>query len=264
MEIIVLLNGINKGVKNMLKEKVVIITGASRGIGAATAKLFAKHGAKVVVNYANNIEAAEGVVKDIHEMDGNSIAIQADVRNQEQMTSLVNQTIEYYGRVDVLVNNAAINFAMKSFSDMEWDEFKPKIEEELKAAFISTQAVLPIMKEQKNGKLIYISSALSHNPMPDFIAHGTAKAAINSFVRYLAQELGNYNITANTLAPGMVETDSTQNTPIEEKEKTAMYTPLGRIAQPEDIARVALFLASGQSGFMTGSYIPVSGGMEMN
>jgi 3-oxoacyl-[acyl-carrier protein] reductase len=248
----------------MLNGKVAIITGASRGIGAATAKLFAKHGAKVVVNYANNMSAAEEVVTSIRENGGQSISIQADVRNQDQMGSLVNQTISYFGKVDILVNNAAINFAMKSFSDMEWDEFRPKIEEEMKAAFISTKSVVPIMKEQKYGKLVYISSGLSHQPMPGFIAHGTAKAAMNSFVRYLAQELGTYNITANTISPGMVETDATKHTPAEEKEKTAMFTPLGRIANPEDIARAALFFASDQSAFMTGTYIPVSGGMEMN
>ncbi|MDD9311434.1 SDR family NAD(P)-dependent oxidoreductase [Cytobacillus firmus] len=248
----------------MLNEKVAIITGASRGIGAATAKLFAENGAKVVVNYANNESAAEEIVESIRENGGQSISIQADVRNQDQMSSLVNQTISHFGKVDILVNNAAINFAMKSFSDMEWDEFKPKIEEEMKAAFISTKSVLPIMKEQKYGKLVYISSGLSHQPIPGFIAHGTAKAAMNSFVRYLAQELGPYNITANTISPGMVETDATKHTPAEEKEKTAMFTPLGRIANPEDIARAALFFASDQSAFMTGTYVPVSGGMEMN
>ena len=248
----------------MLNEKVAIITGASRGIGAATAKLFAENGAHVVVNYANNVSAAEEIVESVRENGGQSIAIQADVRNQDQMSSLVNQTISHFGKVDILVNNAAINFAMKSFSDMEWDEFRPKIEEEMKAAFISTKSVLPIMKEQKYGKLVYISSGLSHQPMPGFIAHGTAKAAMNSFVRYLAQELGPYNITANTISPGMVETDATKHTPSEEKEKIAMFTPLGRIANPEDIARAALFFASDQSAFMTGTYVPVSGGIEMN
>ncbi|MBF7029982.1 SDR family NAD(P)-dependent oxidoreductase [Staphylococcus kloosii] len=248
----------------MLNEQVAIITGASRGMGAATAKLFGKNGAKVVVNYANNIEAAENVVQSIERNGGKAIAIQADVRNEEEMTTLVNQTISHFGCVDILVNNAAINFNMKSFADMEWHEFIPKIEEEMKAAFSSTKAVLPIMKNQKYGKLIYISSALSNQPMTNFIAHGTAKGAINSFVRYLALELGNYNIRANTLAPGMVETDSTKDTPKEEKEQTAMFTPLGKIADPDDVARVALFLASEQSGFMTGTYIPVSGGMEMN
>ena len=248
----------------MLNEKVAIITGASRGIGAATAALFAKHGAKVVVNYANNVSAAEEVVTSIRENGGQAIPVQADVRNEDDMSSLVDQTISHFGKVDILVNNAAINFAMKSFSDMEWDEFKLKLEEEMKAAFISTKSVLPMMKEQKYGKLVYISSGLSHQPLPGFIAHGTAKAAMNSFVRYLAQELGPYNITANTVAPGMVDTDATKHTPAEEKEKTAMFTPLGRIANPEDVARAALFFASDQSAFMTGTYAPVSGGMEMN
>ncbi|MFE4706970.1 SDR family NAD(P)-dependent oxidoreductase [Peribacillus simplex] len=248
----------------MLNEKVAIITGASRGIGAATAKLFAQYGAKVVVNYVNNMGAAEEVVESIRKNGGQSMAIQADVRNQEEMNSLVNQTISHFGKVDILVNNAAIHFAMKPFLDMEWDEFRPKIEEEVKAAFVSTKSVLPIMREQKYGKLVFISSGLSHQPMNGFIAHGTAKAAINSFVRYLAQELGPYNITANTISPGMVETDATKHTPAEEKEKAAMFTPLGRIANPEDIARAALFFASDQSAFMTGTYVPVSGGMEMN
>ncbi|KKB35027.1 SDR family NAD(P)-dependent oxidoreductase [Bacillus thermotolerans] len=248
----------------MLNEKVAIITGASRGIGAATAALFAKHGAKVVVNYANNVSAAEEVVTSIRENGGQAIWVQADVRNEDDMSSLVDQTISHFGKVDILVNNAAINFAMKSFSDMEWDEFRLKLEEEMKAAFISTKSVLPMMKEQKYGKLVYISSGLSHQPLPGFIAHGTAKAAMNSFVRYLAQELGPYNITANTVAPGMVDTDATKHTPAEEKEKTAMFTPLGRIANPEDVARAALFFASDQSAFMTGTYAPVSGGMEMN
>ncbi|KOR81713.1 short-chain dehydrogenase [Bacillus sp. FJAT-21352] len=244
--------------------KVAVITGASRGIGAATAKLFAENGAKVVVNYANSTESAQQIVEAIRVKGGEAIAVQADVRNEEQMSTLVDQAISQFGKVDILVSNAAIQFPLKAFSDMEWDEFKPKLEEELKAAFITTNAVLPMMKEQKYGKLVYISSSLSHQPLPHFIAHGTAKGALNSFVKYLAQELGAYNITANTLAPSMVETDATKHTPIEEKEKTAMFTPLGRIATPEDIARAALFMASDQSAFITGSYMPVSGGMEMN
>lgn len=248
----------------MMNGKVAIITGASRGIGAGTAKLFAEHGAKVVVNYANNTKAAQEVVESIRAKGGESIAIQADVRNKDEMDSLVNETISHFGKVDVLVNNAAIGFAMKSFCDMEWDEFRPKLEEEMKAAFIATKAVLPIMKEQKYGKLVYISSSLSHQPMPNFIAHGTAKGALNSFVKYLAQELGPFHITANVVAPAMVETDATKHTPVEQKEQVKMSTPLGRIAKPEDIARSVLYFASDQSAFITGTYAPVSGGMEMN
>ncbi|MGW9019336.1 SDR family NAD(P)-dependent oxidoreductase [Priestia megaterium] len=247
----------------MMNEKVAIITGASRGIGAAIAKLLADHGAKVVINYANNTNAAQEVVESIAEKGGEAIAVQADVRNQDEMESLVNETVSQFGKVDVLVNNAAIHFAMKPFSEMEWDEFRPKLEE-IKAAFITTKSVLPIMKEQKYGKLVFISSSLSHHPMPNFIAHGTAKGALNSFVKYLAQEVGPYNITANTIAPAMVETDATKHTPAEQKQQVSMFTPLGRIAKPEDIAKAALYFASDQSAFVTGTYAPVSGGMEMN
>ncbi|WP_425255130.1 SDR family NAD(P)-dependent oxidoreductase [Mammaliicoccus sciuri] len=248
----------------MLNDKVAIITGSSRGMGASTAKLFAKQGAKVVVNFAQNKEAAEEVVRTIQDNGGQAIAVQADVRNKEQMEALVNQTVKQYGKVDILVNNAAIHFTFKPFENIEWDEFIPKIEEEMKAAFVSTKAVLPIMKEHGNGKLIYISSSLSNQPLPGFIAHGTAKSALNAFVRYIAQEYGGQNIKANAIGPGMVDTDLTKDTPQEDKEQTAMFTPLGRIAQPDDVAQVALFLASDQSEFVTGSYIPVSGGMEMN
>lgn len=248
----------------MMNGKVAIITGASRGIGAAIAKLLANHGAKVVINYANNTSAAQEVVESIVAKGGEAIAVQADVRNQDEMESLVNETVSQFGKVDVLVNNAAIHFAMKPFSEMEWDEFRPKLEEEIKAAFIATKSVLPIMKEQKYGKLVFISSSLSHQPMPNFIAHGTAKGALNSFVKYLAQELGPYNITANTVAPAMVETDATKHTPAEQKEQVAMFTPLGRIAKPEDVANTVLYFASDQSAFVTGTYAPVSGGMEMN
>ncbi|MCG2381443.1 SDR family oxidoreductase [Staphylococcus epidermidis] len=173
-------------------------------------------------------------------------------------------TLQQNRKIDILVNNVAINFEMGNFTEMKWDQFLPKIEEEMKAAFVSTEAVLDVMKKQNYGKLIYISSSLSNNPMPGFIAHGTAKGALNSFVRFLAQELGTYNIPANTIAPGMVETDLTKDTPLTEKEQAANFTPLGRIAQPVDVARVALYLASQQSNFVTGTYIPVSGGMEMN
>ncbi|WP_280166726.1 SDR family NAD(P)-dependent oxidoreductase [Priestia aryabhattai] len=248
----------------MMNGKVAIITGASRGIGAAIAKLLADHGAKVVINYANNTNAAQEVVESIATKGGEAIAVQADVRNQDEMESLVNETVSQFGKVDVLVNNAAIHFAMKPFSEMEWDEFRPKLEEEIKAAFIATKSVLPIMKEQKYGKLVFTSSSLSHQPMPNFIAHGTAKGALNPFVKYLAQELGPYNITANTVAPAMVETDATKHTPAEQKEQVAMFTPLGRIAKPEDVANSVLYFASDQSAFVTGTYAPVSGGIEMN
>ncbi|MBA4496104.1 SDR family NAD(P)-dependent oxidoreductase [Paenactinomyces guangxiensis] len=243
--------------------KVAIVTGASRGIGAATAKILAERGAKVVVNYARNAGAAEAVLASIREKGGEAIAIQADARNREQMNHLVEEAVKAFGTVDILVHNAGMNFVKKSFEDMTWDEFIQKTNDELQAAFVSTKAVLPYMKEQKYGRLVYVSSGLSNHPGPDFISHGTSKGALNSFVRYIAQELGRQGITANIVSPGLVETDATASIPEQFKQQQAASLPLGRIGQPEDIAKAIAFYASDDSAYLTGSYLPVSGGGEM-
>lgn len=248
----------------MLNNKVAIVTGASRGIGAATACLLAQHHAKVVVNYFSNAAAAQQVVEDIKKNGGEAIAIQADARNEEQMSSLVRDTLEHFGHIDILVSNASISFPMTSFLDISWDELDRKVSDELKAAFVSTKVVLPHMIQQNKGKLIFISSGLSNFAQAGFVAHGIAKGALNSFVRYIAHEMGPYQITANVVSPGMVATDATLHTPAEAKNQTAQMTPLGRIAQPEDIAKSVVMYASSYSDFITGAYIPVSGGMEMN
>ncbi|WCM60717.1 SDR family oxidoreductase [Paenibacillus polymyxa] len=246
-----------------MNEKVVIVTGASRGIGAATSKILAERGAKVIVNYANNSTAANEVVASILEKGGDATAIQADVRDMEQMSKMVEETIKIYGTINVLVHNAGMSFVKKSFEDMIFDEFIQKSHDELQAAFTSTKSVLPYMKKQKYGKLIYVSSGLSNQPAPNFIAHGTSKGALNSFVRYIAQELGSEGITANIVSPGLVETDAITFLPEEFKKQQGISLPLGRIGVPMDIAKTIAFYASDDSDYLTGSYLPVSGGGEM-
>ncbi|MEP9409026.1 SDR family oxidoreductase [Peribacillus frigoritolerans] len=247
-----------------MNNKVAIVTGASRGIGAATAKLLAERGAKVVVNYARSAAAAEEVVKSIRQKGGEAIAIQADARNMEQMSQLVEETVKTYGTVDILIHNAGMNFTKKSFEDMTWEEFIQKTNDELQAAFVSTKVVLPYMKKQQYGKLVYVSSGLSNHPAPYFIAHGTSKGGLNSFVRYIAQEVGKQGITANAVSPGIVETDATADLPKEFKQQQESFLPLGRLGRPEDIAKAIAFYASDDSAYLTGSYMPVSGGGEMN
>jgi len=246
-----------------LQGKVAIVTGGGRGIGAATAKLLAARGAKVVVNYFSNSASAEGVVSAIQAAGGEAIALQADVRDAAQVGKLVEGTKSAFGRIDILVSNANMNFAMKPFTAMSWDEFSQKLNDEMKAAFETTKAVVPTMIEQKYGRIIYISSGLGKNPSPNFIAHGTSKGALDSFSRYIAQELGPQGITANVVAPGLTETDATAHQPAEGKKFMASLTPLKRIAEPEDIASAVAFFASDDSKFMTGTYAPVNGGMEM-
>lgn len=244
--------------------KVAIITGSSRGIGAETAKLLAQRGVKVVVNYARSATAAEEVVEFIQQRGGEAIAIQADARDMEQMRHLVEETVKTYGTVDILVHNAGMSFAKKTFEDMTWEEFIQKTNDELQAAFVSTKMVLPYMKKQNYGKLVYVSSGLSNHPAPYFIAHGTSKGGLNSFVRYIAQEVGKHGITANVVSPGLVETDATADLPKEFKQQQESFLPLGRLGRPEDIAKAIAFYASDDSAYLTGSYMPVSGGGEMN
>lgn len=246
-----------------MKGRTAIITGSSRGIGAQTARLLGSRGANVVVNYFSNAQAAENVVKDIEDNGGKAIAVKGDARDTEDVANIVKQALATFGSVDILVHNAGMQFPFKSFEDMEWDEFIAKTDDELKAAFTSTKAVVPIMKEQGYGKLVYISSGLSHQPMDDFLAHGTSKSALNAFAKYIAQEFADTGITSNIVAPGMVDTDATAHTPEEAKTAYANSIPIHRLAQPEDVAKAVAFYASEDSAYITGSYLPVSGGGEM-
>jgi 3-oxoacyl-[acyl-carrier protein] reductase len=244
--------------------KVAIITGGAKGIGAATARLLARRGVAVVVNYLQSADAASRIVDEIQKAGGKGVAIQADVRDQTQAEGLVSETVRVFGRVDILVNNAAMSFVKKPFADMTWDEFAQKYNDELKAAFHMTHAVLPHMRNQVGGRIIYVSSSLGKHPAPGFIAHGTAKGAINAFAKYVAQEFGPMGITVNVVSPGLVETERTADQPAAWKQRLAAMTPLGRIATPEDVAGVIAFFASDDSRFVTGDNVPVSGGNAMD
>ncbi|MBP2001975.1 3-oxoacyl-[acyl-carrier protein] reductase [Paenibacillus shirakamiensis] len=247
-----------------MNNKVAIVTGGSRGIGAATAKILAERGAKVIVNYMQNRGAAQEVVDTIQLAGGKAIALQADARDSYQMQQLVEEALRMYGTVDILVHNAGMSFVKKSFEDMTWEEFSQKVNDELQAAFVSTKVVVPQMKQQQYGRLIYISSGLSHQPTPNFIAHGSSKGGLNSFVKYIAKEFASYHITANVVSPGLVETDATSDLPPTFKQHMEAMLPLGRLGRPEDIAKAVAFYASDDSAYLTGSYMPVSGGGEMN
>lgn len=247
-----------------LQGKVAVVTGGARGIGSATSKLLAHRGAKVVVNYVRNQDAAHAVVDAIRTDGGEAIAVQADIRDENQVAELIKKTKEAFGvRIDILVNNANMSFVTKPFAEMVWDEFSQKLNDELKSVFVMTQAVIPFMVEQKYGRIIYVSSGSGKHIAPNMIAHGTAKGGLDTFAMYIASEFGPYGITSNVVAPGVVETDATTFMSEEMKQSISNFTPLRRLAQPNDVARVISFLASDDSQFTTGTYTPVNGGSYM-
>lgn len=247
------------------KGKVALVAGGGRGIGAATATLVAARGAQVIVNYLQDAAAAERVVAQIHAQGGQALAVQADVRDQQQAERLVQAARNAYGRLDILVNSTAASGVIKPFAQMTWNEFDAGITRELQAAFVLTKAVVPTMEQQRYGRIVYLASGLARAPsLGGAISIGTAKAGLVAFAKYIAKEYGPAGITANVVSPGMVETDLSTRIPVEQRQRLAAITPLGRIAQPEDIARVIAFFASDDSGFMTGTYAPVNGGLAMD
>lgn len=247
----------------LLSGKTVLITGASRGIGAATAKLFAKHGANVGVNYLNSDNAAQAVVATIEDYGSKALALKADVRDEAAVADMFVKLNDGLGEIDVLVVGAAVGFSHGGFLQQQWADFNNKLSNELKSAFLCAQAAIKVMQKKKSGKIIIISSDLSRTPSAGFIAHSTAKSALDAFAKSLAQEFGADGISVNVIAPGFTQTDATAHTPESVIQEIANFTPLQRVATPEDIANAILFMASEMSDFMTGTYTPVNGGLSM-
>ena len=241
-----------------------MVTGASRGIGAESARLLATRGMRVVVNYLLSAQDAQDVAASIRAADGQAMAVQADVRDAAAVQAMVEQVQAAWGGVDVLVHNALIPYAIKPFQDVTWEELGGKIEEEMRAAFVVTKAVLPAMTGQGWGRLIYLSAVLSRQPRPGFITLGTSKAALVQFARFLAQELGPQGVTVNVVEPGPVtDTGISHVMEGERARRQVAATPVGRLANPADVAQVVAFYASEDNVFMTGTTAAVNGGMSM-
>lgn len=244
--------------------KVALIIGGGRGIGAATARMMAAQGASVVIAYLRNAAAAENIVQEISSKGGQAIAVQTDARDEQQVHHLVQQAIDSYGHIDILIYSAPPHGVLKPFLHLSWEEFIHTVNSELKGVFETTQAVLPFMRRQRYGRIVYIASNVATSPsMEGASSLGAAFAALISLAKFLAKEHGPDGITVNTLLPSMVNTDLSAMIPPAMRQYLASITPLQRIAEPEDIARVVTFLASDESGFMTGTSVPVNGGLTM-
>jgi 3-oxoacyl-[acyl-carrier protein] reductase len=247
----------------MPKDKVAIVTGSSRGIGAAIAKLLASHGARVAVNYAANKEAGQRVVADIVARGGRAMLARADVTVRAEAEAMVRAVEAELGPVDVLVNNANMSFPIAPFAEYRWEDFERKLTSELRASFFTCQAVVPGMVSRRSGSIVNVSSTLSRWPGPGFVAHSSAKSALDAFSRSLALELGPHGVRVNVVAPGLTLTDATSHQPAAMKDAIAAATPLRRLAQPDDVAAAALFFCSDASRHVTGTYLPVCGGSQM-
>lgn len=247
-----------------LDGKVAIVTGSARGIGQAIAKKFAAEGAAVVVN-ALHAEGANQVAREIQAQGGKAIAIKADVSKKAEVQDMVKQALDSFGAIHILVNNAGIsqNLSLLETTEEDWDTMHNVC---LKGVFLCIQAVLPHMMKQKYGKIVNVSSGAALGAStPGLAAYAAAKGGVISLTKSMAREAGPYGINVNCIAPGTVITDilyvgrTKQETErfISDRKRSSV---LGRVGQPEDIANLALFLASEESSFMSGQIIRMDGG----
>jgi len=247
----------------ILNGKIALVTGASRGIGAATAIKLAHYGASLAVNYNNSEEKAQQVVDTIVKANGTAIAVKANVFDKDESERMVAEVEKLLGEIDVLVINAGANFKIAPFMEQEWEDFENKILREVKGSYWTIKAVLPSMIERKTGSIIIVSSSLSRKPGAGFSTHTTAKSALDGFAKALALEFGPLGIRVNVVAPGLTITDATRFMPKEQIDAAASFNPLKRVGMPDDIAGAILFYASDESKYITGNYLPVNGGQIM-
>ncbi|GAX90401.1 3-oxoacyl-[acyl-carrier-protein] reductase [Effusibacillus lacus] len=246
----------------MVTGKVALVTGASRGIGRAVALELARRGAKLVVNYAGNQSAAEEVVAKIREMGGEAVAVQGNVASPEDADRMVNAATEAFGRLDILVNNAGItrdNLLIR-MKEEDWDSV---IDTNLKGVFNTTKAAARIMMKQRYGRIINVTSVVALMGNPGQANYVAAKSGVIGLTKSNARELASRNITVNAVAPGYIQTDMTAVLNDDVKETLSKQIPLGRLGDPEDIAKVVAFLASDDASYMTGQVLTVDGGMVM-
>jgi 3-oxoacyl-[acyl-carrier protein] reductase len=246
-----------------LQGKVALVTGASRGIGAAAAKRLAQGGASVVVNYHQNNEAAQKVLEEVESAGSRGMIFQADVTRKDQVEHMVKVTEQKLGPVDVLVNNAYFPFQVGQLHDLSWESFHRAVEHELAALFFSVGACLPAMKEKKAGRIIVVSSRLAQQPLPKMGAYAAAKSALESMANTMAIELGPLGIAVNVVTPAFTLTDASMIMPEAFRERVKETRPLKKHLYPEDVAGAIAFLAGDEASMLTGSHILITGGSHL-
>lgn len=246
-----------------LAGKVAVVTGASKGIGAAIARHLAEEGAAVVVNFASSRGDADRVVSDITGKGGRAVALQANVAKKEEIERLFAETKKAFGEVDILVNNAGV-YEFTPLAEVTAEHFHRLFDLNVLGLLLTTQEAARHFNGD-GGSIINISSVVSSYGVPNASVYSASKAAVDAVTKSLAKELAPRNIRVNSINPGMVETEGTTSSGITESEfrrQTVAQTPLGRIGQPRDIAPAAVFLASSDSAWVTGETLFISGGLR--
>lgn len=246
----------------MLNDCVAIVTGSGRGIGRAIAQELAVAGAKVVVNYAGRADKAEETVQLIREAGGECIAVQADVSQAADVDRLIKTTLEHFGKIDILVNNAGItrDSLLLRMKEVDWDAV---LATNLKGVFLCTKAVSKGMLKQRSGVIVNISSVVGLSGNAGQANYAAAKAGIIGFSKSIAKEFASRGIRVNVVAPGYISTDMTETLGEAMHSEVLRAIPLGRLGEPEDIAKVVRFLVSPEAAYITGQTLCVDGGMEI-
>lgn len=248
--------------------KVILVTGSSRGLGATIVKTLVAQGQKVIINYCHSEQAAQDLVDELG--SDSAIAIQGDVTQREAVDKMIAQGTKHFGDIDVIVNNALVDFkfdptAQQSFTELSWEDYQQQIDGTLKAAFNVTQSVVPQFKERQQGSIISIGTNLYQNPVVPYHQYTTAKAGLIGFTRNIAAELGQYGITANVVSGGLLKTtDASAATTPEVFDIIAQTTPLRQVTTPQHVANMVAFLASDDARGITGQNYTVDGGLTMN
>jgi len=246
-----------------LEDKIAIVTGSSLGIGRAIAVAFAREGASLTINYRSHPEQGKEAVEEIEKSGGKAISVQADVSEPEGVKDLIQQTVQEFGRIDVMVNNAGIEQKVP-FLETPLEVWEKVISVNLTGVWIGCQeAARQIVSQGNGGRIINVSSVHEDLPMPTNSPYCAAKGGVRMMMRTIAVELAPHGITVNNIAPGAVETPINKNLDDhpEQRQELISEIPLGRIGRPEDVASVAVYLASDASSYSTGSTFFVDGGM---
>ncbi|NSX00226.1 3-oxoacyl-[acyl-carrier-protein] reductase [bacterium] len=244
----------------MLKDKIALVTGGSRGIGSSICKELAKAGATVLINYANSKDSALKVLDEIVEGGGKGEVVGFDVSDYSIVEEKIKYLIEKYEKIDILVNNAGItrDSLFMRMKESQWDEV---FETNTKGVFNCTKNVVRMMLKNQYGKIINISSVVGEMGNPGQVNYSSTKSALIGFTKSLAKELGSKNINVNAITPGFIETEITEVLSDSIKDKYKEIIPLSRFGKPEDVAKAVLFLASDDSSYITGEVLKINGGL---